>query len=113
MNKEIIKAINKTEKKAKKTAKKTYFSLNTLQKILVFPLKMCDTIRHKIHTKRYAKIVWDEKRVDEILNYFIPRRASWDKENKEFDFCYNSCVWTISKTLKLVKRKRQKILEQI
>jgi hypothetical protein len=49
--------------------------------------------------------VWSDERATEILNYYIPRRAEWDDEEKEFFFFDNGYGWGFHSAKKYLKRK--------
>ena len=49
--------------------------------------------------------MWSDERATEILNYYIPRRADWDDEEKEFFFFDNGYGWGFQSAKKYLKRK--------
>lgn len=63
------------------------------------------TIREKIKSKRFKALQWDEARAQEILEYYIPRKAKWDKEKQCFYFFDNGMGWGLQCGQKLIKRK--------
>ena len=55
--------------------------------------------------------VWSEERANKILNYYIPRRAEWDNEDKTFYFFDNGYGWGMSFAKKYLKRKDRRFWE--
>lgn len=108
MNAEVIKAMNKKEKKHtvrkwwRKHGKKVFT-------ILLFPLVAILWLMLKFNTwlDKRAKMrnAWDEERAKEILNYYIPRTAEWCAEDKSFYFFDNGYGWNIGFAKKYLKRK--------
>ncbi len=104
MNTEIIKAINKKEKNS--TFYK-WWSRNGYKvwRVVFFPVWLAMIAKTKITKWLNSREVWDEKRVDKILNYYIPRRAEWDNKDKCFYFFDNGCGWSMCFAKKYLKRK--------
>lgn len=109
MNKEIIKAMNKKPTKWNAVQKWWHKNGYIVMRVLLFPLWAFVWCRDKIKTYLNARTVWSEKRAAEILNYYIPRRAEWNAETKEFYFFDNGMGWdmkyTRRKYIKLRDRK--------
>ena len=104
LNKEIVKAMNRKEKKH--TIRK-WWDKNGYKvlRIVLFPIWIVAIICDKITKKLNSRNGWNEERANEILNYYIPRRAEWDKENNEFYFFDNGYGWSIYCAKKYLKRK--------
>ena len=78
MNKEIIKAMQgKKEHKARK-----WWRMNGYKvwRVVLFPLWACVKAKEKITEQLDNRQEWDEERANEILNYYIPRRAHWNEK---------------------------------
>lgn len=92
MNNEIIKAMNRKEKKH--TFRK-WWNKNgyKIMRVIFFPIWIGSVIHEK--TKKYlnSRQVWSEERAKEILNYYVPRKSDWDKEDKAFYFFDNGYGW--------------------
>lgn len=92
MNNEVIKAMNRKEKKH--TFRK-WWSNNGYKvlRVIFFPIWIAGIIEEK--TKKYlnGRQVWSEKRANEILNYYVPRKSDWDEEDKTFYFFDNGYGW--------------------
>lgn len=104
MNKEVLKAMNKKEKKH--TFRK-WWNKNGYKvlRVVLFPIWGIGTLKEKIQKWLNSREKWDEDKAKEILNYYIPRRAEWDNENKEFYFFDNGYGWSINLAKKYLKRK--------
>lgn len=111
MNKEIAKAIKRKEKKA--SAFKFWWRKNDYKvyRIIFFPLWIVSIILKKISRKLNKKNFWNEKRANEILNYYIPRRSQWCAEEQEFHFFDNGYGWSIGLAKKYLKRKDRRFWE--
>lgn len=104
MNKEITKAMNRKEKKRtfiKWWNKNGY----KVMRIVLFPVWIGAIGLEKIEEKLDAKTEWDETRVKKILDYYVPRYASWNEEDKTFYFFDNGYGWDFCRAKKLLKRK--------
>lgn len=104
LNKEIVKAMNRKEKKytiPKWWNKNRYKVL----RIVLFPIWIVALICEKITNLLDERQMWNEERAKEIFNYYIPRRAEWNKENNEFYFFDNGYGWSIHYAKKHLKRK--------
>lgn len=103
MNKEIIKAMQgKNEHKAHRWWNKNNYKVF---RIIFFPIWVIMVLKDKIVTYLDSKEKWDEKRADKIFNYFIPRRAEWDNEEKCFYYFNNGLGWSLTYAKKFLKRK--------
>ena len=80
-NKEIIKAINKKEKKHNF---RRWWNSNgyKIMRIIFFPVWIIAKILKKIDDSLNSRNKWSEERAKEIFDYYIPRKANWDNENK-------------------------------
>ena len=115
MNAEVIKAMNKKEKKHtvrkwwKKHGKKVLTILFFLP-IVVFWLML----KFNAWLNKRAKVrnVWDAERAKEIFNYYIPRSAKWCVEDKSFYFFDNGYGWGMCFAKKYLKRKDRKFWEE-
>lgn len=104
MNKEIVKAMNKKEKKntlGKWWNKNSY----KVWRIILFPIWVGSIIAEKVNKWLVSREKWSEERVNEILNYYIPRRASWNDKEKDFYFFDNGYGWDFYSAKKYLKRK--------
>ena len=101
MNKEVIKAMKKKKnRKIKKWYREHY---RTIWRTILFPLYFTELAIDKFKKYRNNKIEWNEERVKEILNYYIPRRAEWVEEENLFFFFDNGYGWDDAN--KYLKRK--------
>lgn len=104
MNKEIIKAMNKKEKKhpfRKWWNKNGYKVL----RVILFPLWIASIIHEKSVKWLNTRQAWSEERANEILSYYVPRKAEWDEEEKCFCFFDNGFGWNIHLAKRYLKRK--------
>ena len=106
MNAEIAKAIN--EKKKKHPVRK-WWSKNgyKVMRIIFFPIWIGMVITEKINKYFNSRQEWSDERAKEILNYYVPRRADWNAEDKTFYFFDNGMGWgnLAKKYLKLKDRR--------
>lgn len=103
MNKEIVKAMQgKKEHKARKWWSKNGYKV---WRAMLFPLWMGELLRNKIDKHLNGKETWNEERANEILNYYIPRRAEWNEKEQCFYFFDNGIGWRLSQAKKYLKRK--------
>ena len=111
MNKEIIKAMNRKEKKV--SPFKIWWSKNSYKvyRVIFFPLWITSIILKKISRKLNARNFWNEKRADEILSYYVPRFCKWDAEKQEFRFFDNGYGWSIKLAKKYLKIKDRRFWE--
>ena len=106
MNAEVIKAMNRKPNKKKETLRK-WWSKNDykVMRVVFFPLWLFCLAHEKIDKWLNNRNRWNESRAMEILSYYIPRRAEWDAESKEFYFFDNGMGWCLSHSKKYLKRK--------
>lgn len=104
MNTEVIKAMNKKEKNSTFCQ---WWNKNRYKvcRVVFFPVWLTMVTKTKITKWLNSREIWDEKRADEILNYYIPRRAEWDNKDKCFYFFDNGCGWSMCFAKKYLKRK--------
>ena len=104
-NKEIIKAMNRKEKKQtfRKWWKKNEY---IVARIVFFPIWIVVVINQKIEIILDKHNKWNEERADEILQYYIPRRANWVENEKEFYFFDNGFGWDNAKKYIKIKDRR-------
>lgn len=106
MTTEIIKAMNKTEKKhpARKWWNKNGYKV---MRVILFPIWIGMVANEKINKYLNSHQEWSEERAKEILNYYVPRRADWCEEDKTFYFFDNGMGWgnLAKKYLKLKDRR--------
>ena len=103
MNKEIIKAMQgKQEHKVRKWWRKNGYKV---WRGVLFPLWISEILRHEISTRLNSKEKWSEERANEILNYYIPRRAEWNQKEQCFYFFDNGIGWRLSLAKEYLKRK--------
>lgn len=116
MNKEVEKAINNKQKKIAKANKKnaniwknisTWWDKNDYKvyRVIFFYIWLAMCLAEKIEKKLNSRNRWSDERADEILNYYIPRRAEWDDEEKEFFLFDNGYGWNIGRAKKYLKLK--------
>lgn len=108
MNKETIKAMNK--KPTKWDAICEWWNKNgyIVMRVLLFPVWAFMWSREKIEAYIDKRTEWSEERAAEILGYYIPRKASWDAEAKEFYFFDNGRGWN----MKYIRRKYIKLRDR-
>ena len=104
MNKEIIKAMNgkKEPSKLRKWWKKNDYKV---WRVIFFPIWIGLKINDKIDIYLDSRNKWNEERADEILQYYIPRRAEWVEDKKEFYFFDNGYGWSMNFAKKHLKRR--------
>ena len=105
MNNEVIKAMNKKENRF--NAIKKWWDKNGYKamRVVLFPIWLGIKTKEKITSYLNSREEWSEERVKEILNYYIPRLADWDEEDKCFYFFDNGYGWSIGLAKKYLKRK--------
>ena len=103
MNKEIIKAMNKKETKIDKLRK--WWSKNgyKVMRVILFPIWWCIKAKEKITSYLNSKCEWSEERANEILSYYIPRKADWNENDKCFYFFDNGMGWGMAYNRKYIK----------
>lgn len=105
MNKEVIKAMNKKETKTNTIRKWWNKNGYKVMRVILFPIWWSIKAKEKIKNHLNSKCEWSEERADEILNYYIPRKAEWDAEEKEFYFFDNGMGWEMKCYHKKIKRR--------
>ena len=105
MNKEVIKAMNK--KRTKMDEIRKWWSKNgyKVMRVVLFPIWWGIVLKDRVTTWLNSRQKWNSERVDQILSYYIPRRARWNKEEKIFYFFDNGMGWNISHAKKYLKMK--------
>ena len=102
MNNEVIKAMQgKKEYKVRTWMEKNGYKI---LRVVLFPIWIVTVLKDKISEYLLDREVWSDERATEILNYYIPRCADWDTDNKEFYFFDNGRGWYNKKYLKLKDR---------
>ena len=115
MNDEVIKAMSK--KKSKKEINierfRKWWNQNgyKVMRVALFPVWIGVVTGDKITSYLDSREKWSEKRVDEILSYYIPRKAEWNAEDKCFYFFDNSYGWSMCFAKKYLKRKDRRFWE--
>ena len=74
-------------------------------RVVLFPIWWGIKAKAKIDYHLNSREEWSEERVKEILNYYVPRFADWDEEDKCFYFFDNGYGWSIGLAKKYLKRK--------
>lgn len=105
MNSEVVKAMNKKETKRDEFRK--WWSKNGYKviRVVLFPLWWGIQAKEKITSYLNSREEWSEERVKEILNYYVPRKAEWNAEDKCFYFFDNGYGWSMSFAKRYLKRK--------
>lgn len=104
MNAEIIKAMNRKNKK-NSLNRWWYRNGHKVMRVVLFPIWICMWASDKIKNWLNAQQVWSEERANEILNYYIPRRSEWDAREETFHFFDNGMGWYLRSAKKYLKRK--------
>lgn len=104
MNAEVIKAMNKKETKVSKFRKWWRKNDYKVYRVIFFPIWIASLLKEKITKWLNSRQAWSEERVNEILNYYIPRCAEWDAEGQEFYFFDNGYGWSINYAKRYLKR---------
>jgi hypothetical protein len=104
INKEVVKAMNRKEKKH---TFRLWWNKNGYKvlRVILFPIWIIEVLKDKIQKWLNSREQWNEDRAKKIFNYYIPRRASWDNENKEFYFFDNGYGWSLHLAKRYLKRK--------
>lgn len=111
MNKEIIKGMNKKEKK--KTFRKWWYKNGyKINRVIFFPIWFYLVLKEKIQKYLNSRINWSEERAKEILTYYIARRAEWVEEKKRFYFFDNGFGWNKNIAKKYLKRKDRRFWDK-
>lgn len=107
MNKEVVKAMNRVEKN-RKIVKWWNKNGYKVARVVLFPIWGCIYAKEKIDIYFDNKVKWSDERAKEILDYYVPRYASWNEEDKTFYFFDNGYGWDFCRAKKLLKRKDRK-----
>ena len=108
MNSEIIKAMNR---KNEKHPVRDWWKKNGYKvwRVVLFPIwwpmRMWQWLYSKWYDAQNARQVWSEERANEVLSYYIPRRAIWDDEKKTFFFFDNGMGWSLCSAKRYLKWK--------
>lgn len=105
MNKEVIKAMNRKETKVSKFRKWQRKNGYKVYKVIFFPIWITSILKEKITKLLDSRQAWNEKKANEILSYYIPRRSDWDAAKQGFWFFDNGSGWSDSYAKKYLKRK--------
>lgn len=100
MNKETVKAMNKKHTILDDIKNWWYKNDYKVWRVLLFPVWAVVWCREKIKPILDNNTPWSEERAAEILSYYIPRRAEWNAEKKEFYFFDNGMGWNMKHTLR-------------
>lgn len=106
MNKEALKAMHKNESIGYKI--RNWWNLNSYKIVIVifFPFFTCGYVCEKISNYLDSRCEWSEERANEILSYFIPRRAAWHEDDRCFYFSDNGLGWTYNKKFIKLRDRR-------
>lgn len=105
MNNEVIKAMNKKPRKESNFKKWWRKNSYKVWRIVLFPVWAFVWSRDKINDYLNSSTEWNESRANEILNYYIPRCADWDNEDKTFYLFDNGYGWSMGFAKKYLKLK--------
>lgn len=109
MNNEVIKAMNKVDRKPSATVEnfKKWWKKNgyKVARVVFFPLWIVLWLSDKIENWNYSRNEWDVERAKEIFDYYIPRYCKYNKEDEAFYFFDNGYGWGYSLAKKHLKRK--------
>ena len=105
MNKEIIKAMNKKETAIDRFGKWWNKNGYKVMRVILFPIWWGVCAKEKIGAWLNSRHTWSEEKANEILNYYIPRRAEWCEEDKTFYFFDNGYGWSMCSAKKYLKLK--------
>lgn len=105
MTSEVIKAMNK--KKIKTNAIRKWWNKNgyKVMRVILFPIWIGIVLKDKIESHLNSKCGWSNERANEILSYYIPRKADWEAEDKCFYFSDNGYGWSMHMAKRYLKRK--------
>ena len=94
MNAEIIKAMNR---KNKKHPIRDWWKKNgyKVMRVVLFPIWGYVWTVNKIQNRIYDRTEWSDERANEILSYYVPRKCSWNEEEQELYFFDNGCGWSM------------------
>lgn len=105
MTSEVIKAMNK--KKTRPSTIRKWWNKNgyIVNRIILFPIWIGCILKRKIDYWLNSKNGWSDERAQEILSYYIPRKAEWDANEKCFYFFDNGYGWSMKENKKYLKWK--------
>lgn len=94
MNAEIIKAMNR---KNKKHPIRDWWRKNEYKvvRVVLFPIWCYVWTHDKIKNKLNEQTKWSNERVNEILSYYVPRKGYWNEEDQELYFFDNGYGWSM------------------
>lgn len=105
MNAEVIKAMNKKETRINRIRKWWRKNGYKVMRVILFPIWGAVVAKEKFSNWKYARLEWSEERANEILSYYIPRKAEWDAEEKCFYFADNGMGWGMKCHQRKIKMK--------
>lgn len=103
MNAEIIKAMNKKETKLDELRKWWNKNGYKVMRVILFPVWWGIKAKERIDSYLNSQNGWSDERANEILSYYIPRKAEWDAEDKSFYFADNGMGWGMKCHQKKIK----------
>lgn len=98
MNKEIVRAMEKKERKFSKWLRKNGYKI---MRVLLFFIWIPMWFDDKLN----ARQKWSEERANKILSYYIPRNSEWDASENCFYFFDNGLGWSAKKKVKWHDRR--------
>lgn len=98
MNKEIVRAMEKKERKFSKWLRKNGYKI---MRVLLFFIWIPMWFNDKLN----ARQKWSEERANKILSYYIPRNSEWDASENCFYFFDNGLGWSANKKIKWRDRR--------
>lgn len=98
MNKEIVKAMEKKDKRFSKWLRKNGYKI---MRVLLFFIWIPMWFDDKLN----ARQKWSEERANKILSYYIPRNSEWDASKNCFYFFDNGLGWSAKKKVKWRDRR--------
>lgn len=104
MNKEVIKAMNRKEKKSSIRQWWKEHGYIVLR-VVLFPLWITCIAWGAISQWLDSRNRWSVKRVDKILQYYIPRASGWNSTDKCFYFSDNGMGWNLGLAKRYLKRR--------
>lgn len=104
MNAEVKKAI---AEKTKKHPVRDWWNENgyKVMRVVLFPIWLGILLKDKVTAWLNSRQKWSTERADQILSYYVPRRADWNEEKKTFYFFDNGMGWSIGYAREFLKRK--------
>ena len=111
MNAEVIKAMNKKEPKTSKIREWWHKNDYKVYRVIFFPIWIASILCAKVTKWLNSRQGWSNERANEILNYYVPRRATWNAEEQEFYFFDNGFGWSLAHAKRYLKRKDRRFWE--